>query len=172
VKALTIRAAEPDEFAEAGRITLDAYAALFGDDDLGDYRSELLDVERRARAGVVLVAVDDDALLGTVTYVPGPGTELSEFDDPDGCGIRMLAVDPRHQGRGAGRALTTACIELGRSQGRRRVLLHSTVAMAVARAMYEGMGFVRAPSRDVEIDRDGEEPFLLVAYEYELADGS
>jgi ribosomal protein S18 acetylase RimI-like enzyme len=164
----TIRVAAVADFDEAARITLAAYVAVFGEEGISDYREQLLDVAGRAAAGTVLVAEDDaGSLLGTVTYVPGPGTELSEFEDVEACGIRMLAVAPECQGRGAGRALTEACLELGRSLGRRRVVLHSTEAMKVARAMYERLGFVRVPRHDVHLELD-DGPFVLLAYELEL----
>jgi ribosomal protein S18 acetylase RimI-like enzyme len=166
-----VREAVPGEYEAVGALTVAAYRVLFGEGGLGDYRAELEDVAGRADAGAVLVAVDDDLeLVGAVAYVPGPRTAMSEFDDEDACGIRMLAVRPERQGEGAGRALTLACVERGRVEGRRRVVLHSTMAMAVARGMYERMGFVRAPDRDVEIppDERRDEPFLLVAYELVL----
>jgi ribosomal protein S18 acetylase RimI-like enzyme len=163
-----IRQATPADFAEAARITLDAYVELFGDEGISDYRSELVDVAGRADAGTVLVAERSDGkLVGSVTYVPGPETALSEFDDADACGIRMLAVDPAWQGHGAGRMLAEACLELGRSDRRRRVVLHSTEAMQVARSMYERMGFGRAPARDVHLVLDTG-PFVLLAYELDL----
>ena len=85
------------------------------------------------------------SLVGGVTYVPRPGRRMSEFTDPDAAGIRMLAVDPRHQGSGAGRALTAWCIEVGtisRPQTRRAAL---DAPMTVAHGIYESLGFVRSP---------------------------
>lgn len=166
-----VRPVQPADFAEAARITLAAYVEIFGDDEVGDYRDELLDVAGRASAGVVLVAeLEGGPVIGSVTYVPGPGTALSEFDDDDACGIRMLAVAPEHQGLGAGRALTEACLELGRTEGRRRVVLHSTEPMKVARAMYERLGFERAPQRDVHVPLD-RGVLVLLAYELALGEG-
>jgi ribosomal protein S18 acetylase RimI-like enzyme len=165
---VNVRRAVPADFDEAARITLAAYVGIFGEDGISDYRDQLVDVAGRAAAGTVLVAEDSDgSLLGTVTYVPGPGTSMSEFEDPDACGIRMLAVAPERQGRGIGRVLTDACIELGRSLGRRRIVLHSTEAMRVARAMYERLGFVRTPDRDVHLELD-DGPFVLLAYAFDL----
>lgn len=169
---LQVREASAAEYPAIARLTIAAYEALFGAENLHDYRDELADVAGRAAAGDVLVAVDGDGVLvGSVSYVPGPGTAISEFEDADACGIRMLAVDPASQGNGAGRALTEACLERGRAAGRRRVVLHSTPAMSVARGMYTRLGFRRAPERDVLVpmeDVGGAEPLLLMAYEREL----
>src|ERR671918_190025 len=98
-----------------------------------------------------LVAVDDaGAVLGGVTYVPGPDSPCAEFTEPDGAGIRMLAVAPEAQGRGVGEALSRACLERARVAGKGQILLHSTDRMAVAHRLYERLGFVRGPAPDWE----------------------
>ena len=56
-------------------------------------------------------------------------------------GIRVLAVPPRHRGLGIGRRLTAACIELAREEGAAGIGLMTTEMMAVAKGMYERMGF-------------------------------
>jgi ribosomal protein S18 acetylase RimI-like enzyme len=170
--ALRVREAAASEYAVIAALTVDAYAAVFGRDGLHEYEAELRDVATRASVGTVLVAVDDsDEVVGAVGYVPGPTTPMSEFDDPDACGIRMLAVAPSRQGMGAGRALTEACLERGRASGCRLVVLHSTEKMVTARGLYERMGFTRTTERDVLIPAEeagGDEPFLLMAYVRDL----
>jgi ribosomal protein S18 acetylase RimI-like enzyme len=142
-----IREALPEEFPEVGETTLRAYVAGAGASE--PYRPRLLDVAGRAESCTVLLAVDG-AVLGTVTYVPGPGTPLSEFADGDAAGMRMLAVDPDARGRGIGRALAEACIERARRDGRRRLVIHARPEMAAARHIYEALGFRRDPARDFE----------------------
>ena len=58
-----------------------------------------------------------DVPLGCVTYVPGPASALAEMIEPGEAQIRMLAVAPAAQGRGAGTALAEACIERARGDG-------------------------------------------------------
>ncbi len=168
---MEIRRVQPDEYSALGEITVRAYCELFESDPLGDYERELLGVASRDADSEVYVAVDDDgSLLGGVTYVPGPGHQMSEFSDPDAAGIRMLAVDPRRQGRGAGRALTVWCVELARSRERRRVVLHSTARMTIAHGIYERLGFVRSPKLDewVEENAPTDEPLHLMSFTLEL----
>jgi ribosomal protein S18 acetylase RimI-like enzyme len=62
--------------------------------------------------------------------------------------FRLLAVHPDARGRGVGRRLTEECLGRARTRGSVAVGLHTTVLMDVARAMYERMGFVRAPEHD------------------------
>jgi ribosomal protein S18 acetylase RimI-like enzyme len=161
---IEVRPVRADEHAALGSLTRAAYAELFDDLDADGYGDELADVAGRAVEDVVLVAVDGAAVLGGVTYVPGVGSPRAEFADPDAAGIRMLAVDPAGQGRGAGRALVLACLERARAAGRLRVVLHTLPVMAAARHLYEDLGFVRDPSLDIP-DPTVE---LLLAYRLEL----
>lgn len=168
---MKIRDARPDDYEQIGQLTVDAYNDINPHAMGGGYDEELRDVARRARDCAVLVAVDDGDVVGAVTYVPGPDTSLSEFDDADAAGIRMLAVAPHRQGAGAGAALTQACLDRARAEGRRKIVLHSTDLMKVARAMYERRGFVRAEDRDVwfaEPPFSADEPLHLIAYVLEL----
>lgn len=167
---MEIRRVQPDEYSSLGEITVRAYRELFGGGSLGPYEGELRDVARRDIDSEVYAAVEDGSLVGGVTYVPRPGLRMSEFTDPDAAGIRMLAVDPRHQGSGAGRALTAWCIGLARSQGRKRVVLHSTPLMTVAHGIYESLGFTRSPTYDewVEENDHTEEPLHLMSFTLEL----
>ena len=142
--ALTIRPVRPEEYERAGEVTVAAYRATGR--DLGGYADTLRDVASRAKAALVLVAVDDDGtLLGTVTNVPDGGP-YREIAGPGEAEFRMLAVDPAAQGRGAGRALVRACVDDARRRGRERVVL-STWPTDTHR-LYDGFGFRRAPERD------------------------
>ena len=164
---MEIRPIEPDECGALGQITVSAYRQLFSADSLGDYEEELANVEARRLDSEVYVAVDHAVLVGGVTYVPDAQRAMSEFDDPEAAGIRMLAVNPSHQGHGAGRALLEACIARARSDRRARIVLHSTPVMVVAQAMYVRAGFVRAPDLDVFYDGEPyseDAPLHLISY--------
>jgi ribosomal protein S18 acetylase RimI-like enzyme len=169
---MEIRPIRPDECDELGRITVRSYRHLAGGEPLGPYEEELVNVAARTREADVFVALNDEGvLLGGVTYVPGPGTSMSEFADEEAAGIRHLAIDPTHQGSGAGHALLEACIARARDQYRARVRLHSTAPMVVARAMYERFGFVHTPEFDIFFDEEPysrEEPLHLIAYRLSL----
>jgi ribosomal protein S18 acetylase RimI-like enzyme len=115
----------------------------------------------------VAVTAEGD-LLGGVTYVGGPEDPYSEELREGEAGMRMLAVDPAHQGRGVGRALTEACLERARAAGRRRLVLHTGEWMPAARHLYEGLGFRRVP----ELDFSPVPGIDLLAYALELAAGA
>ncbi len=128
---------------------LAAYRTLPGYHPEPEYEADLRDAAHRAEVAVVLVAVDaEGGLHGAVTYVAGPDNEYAEWDDQDAAGFRMLAVAPAARGRGVGEALVRACIDRARSEGRGRLVLHSTPWMTAAHRLYGRLGFRRAPERD------------------------
>jgi len=165
---MKIRPLDPSECDELGEITVRSYRALYGGESLGPYEDELRDVRSRSRDSEVYVAEDTHGqLMGGVTFVPSPESAMSEFDDPDAAGIRMLAVDPTFQAQGAGRALVQQCIYRARAHGRSKVILHSTPLMSVAHSLYRQLGFTATPDLDLYFRDDTEpegEPFHLMAF--------
>jgi GNAT superfamily N-acetyltransferase len=154
----------PSEYARLSEITVAAYRAVGPMPET--YVAELADVAGRAVApgAVVLAARMGGAVVGGVTLVVDPGSDLAELLEPEMGGMRMLAVDPAAQGAGAGRALVDGCIELCRQHGLRWLSLHTHVVFARARGLYERMGFVRTPERDLQIGAD----LHLLSYMLEL----
>ena len=114
---------------------------------------------------LVLVAVEDDRVLGTATLELGQRIEPE--DDPDlqrgEAHIRMVGVDPDARGRGIGRILMEACLREAREAGKTFVTLHTTPWMKVAQRMYESMGFLREPEADRVF-----ESFTLLTYSLPL----
>ena len=104
---ITVRPVLPAEFAALGELTVAAYRAVPGGSTSAGYQETLRDVATRAQDAVVLVAVaPDGALLGGVTYVPGPGP-LRGVHGADEAGIRMLAVSPAAQRLASARRLVS-----------------------------------------------------------------
>ncbi len=143
-----VRRVHADEHDRAGRLVVAAYCALPGGHVSDGYSAALADVKSRSAEAEVLVAVDKEALLGCVTFVPEAGNRWAEQLEEGEASIRMLGVDPAFQGRGAGWALVGACIDQARAKGRRAVFLHSTPAMTAAHRLYLRAGFTRLPERD------------------------
>jgi N-acetylglutamate synthase-like GNAT family acetyltransferase len=148
VRVMDIRAVRPEEHHAAGELVVAAYRALPGATMSGGYAAELADVERRAAEAEVLVAVEGDALLGCVTFVPDRGNPWAEQLLPGEASIRMLAVGPDCQGRGVGRVLLEACVSRAVALGREAIFLHSTRWMQAAHHLYAQRGFVRVEDRD------------------------
>ena len=162
---VTIRDVRPDEHAALGDLIAAAYLAL-GDEGAPDgYDDQLRDVASRAAVCPVLVAVDDDGtVLGGATYVPGPDNPMCEHSVEDAASIRMMAVGPQARGKGVATALTHACLERARSEGRRWMVLHSSAPMVDAQRLYLHLGF----ERDPEVDWRPAPNVDLRAYRYDL----
>ena len=140
-----IRPAAAAEYAAVGELCVAAYAPFLDGD--ADYMATLRDAAGRAAAAELLVAAEDDRLLGTVTFVPDGGP-LGEIATPEEAEFRMLAVDPSAQGRGVGLALTQRVLDESRRRGKAGVVCSSLAEMRAAHRIYERLGFRRAPSRD------------------------
>jgi len=100
--------------------------------------------------GVLLVAERQGRIEGAVKFYPDAG-QAHQGQWPAGAGsIRMLAVSPASRGRGYGVRLTQACLQRARDLKIPTIFLYTGTFMAVARHIYEKLGFKRAP----EFDRD------------------
>ncbi|SIT68324.1 Acetyltransferase (GNAT) family protein [Microbacterium sp. RU33B] len=148
---ITIRLVRPDEFAEAGRVTAEAYSSSYG--DLSEsYLASLRDVATRVLDGDVWVAVEPDGdILGTVWVAP-EGRPLSPVAEPGETDFRQLAVAQPARGRGVGEALTRHVIALARERGSHRVIMNSGPEMFGAHALYTKIGFARLPERERSIE--------------------
>jgi ribosomal protein S18 acetylase RimI-like enzyme len=146
-----IREATPAEHDTIGALVVRVYGSLGELDDA--YAAELRDVATRAAVVPVLAAVEDGTgrVLGTVTFVPGPGP-YHEGDFGDSASIRMLAVEADARKRGIGSALVDECVRRARAGGRSRISLHTLSFMTAAQAMYEGLGFTRIQNLDWEFE--------------------
>ncbi|HLF78568.1 MAG TPA: GNAT family N-acetyltransferase [Dehalococcoidia bacterium] len=146
-----IRDARPEEVAVAGAVVRAAY-----DQFKADYPSEswerwiamIGDLSHYADDGQILVAERDGEIIGSVTFYPD-ASKSGQGDWPAGsAGILRLAVLPSHRGGGLGRALVEECMRRAQDLGVPSVALHTTEWMAVARPMYERIGFYQAPEFD------------------------
>jgi GNAT superfamily N-acetyltransferase len=63
--------------------------------------------------------------------------------------FRVLGVSARARGGGVGAALVNACIERSCAEHARALVLWTQPTMHAAHRLYEKLGFVRDPSRDV-----------------------
>jgi ribosomal protein S18 acetylase RimI-like enzyme len=165
-----VREAVPAEYDTIGELTVAAYSVFAETGADSVYVDELRDVAGRARCCPIYVALDPATgrIIGGATYVPGPGTPLSELERDGEAGIRMLAVAPEAQGHGAGRALVEALLGRARAEGRRGMALYTFAEMTAAHRIYERYGFRREPARDWQFDPS----LLLLAYSLDFAEAA
>ena len=149
---IVVRAARPGDYARVGELTIGAYRSLAVDHLWGGYQNEIMDTATRAKGADILVAEIDGRVIGSVTYVSEHTSSWSEWTLPGEAQFRLLAVDPAVRGRGVGEVLVRACLDRARTAGQ-PVIIHTTPWMETARRMYERLGFVRRPDRDVPYEQ-------------------
>ena len=164
--AIEVRRARPDEYAEAGRITAEAYREFVrqGETQWEAYLGHIADVAGRADRTTVLVAVEDDRILASAT-LELEGRVDEDEDGPLGpaeAHIRMLGVAPEARGRGVARRIMGVCEDLAREQGKGLMTLHTTERMPVAQRMYAALGYERRP------DRVFDDGFVLLSFSKRL----
>jgi ribosomal protein S18 acetylase RimI-like enzyme len=134
VAGLTVRRARPDDEAALlaiDRATWSPMSSPAAEPSTGPF------FNRRTFPENVVVAELDGRVVGWgkiehPTELPASGHVWH---------VTGLAVDPSFEGRGAGRVLMEALIELARSRGGRRMTLRVFAPNERARRVYEGLGF-------------------------------
>jgi ribosomal protein S18 acetylase RimI-like enzyme len=97
-----------------------------------------------APGGAILMAVEGDEPVGTGALIrTGP----HEFE------LAKMAVTPRAQGRGVGRAVCAALVALARTLGAHRIELLSHRSLAPAISLYRSLGFQEIPLGEVPYRR-------------------
>ncbi len=97
-----------------------------------------------ANIGEMVVAVQNQRIVGSVTYV-APDLDRRHarafYFEPHWAVMRMLVVDPAARGQGIGHALAQACIACAKRDQVAVLALHTSTMMTVAQPMYTRMGF-------------------------------
>ena len=143
---MQVRRARPEELPALGELTVAAYSDFtLGPDD--PYVARLRDTAARDAQGELWVAVEDEELLGCVTWCPAGSTwrEIALDDEGE---FRMLAVAAAARGRGVGEALVRACLDRARADGLGGVAISTMDRMTDAHRLYGRLGFSRVPEAD------------------------
>ena len=170
-----VRDAVPADFPAIRRVILAAYrqyADLIARDIFLPYLADLLDLDKHARYGRLLVVEADGRIRGFGAFYPD--ASVQGFGWPAGwAGGRALAVHPDARGHGVARALLAACERLARECGAPVFAFHTASFMTGAIALYERLGYRRAPEFDFDMaarySRFGAAPIMSIAYLRQLA---
>jgi ribosomal protein S18 acetylase RimI-like enzyme len=145
---LTIRRADLADADQVGMLAERVYRHGGWADE--GYSKRLLDGRSRIEDAVVLVAVADGVIVGTVTAAR-PGSRMANMARAEEVEIRMLAVDEAARGQGIADLLMAACEALARDEGRAALVLATAPDMHAAHRLYRRRGYVRQPDRDWSI---------------------
>jgi GNAT superfamily N-acetyltransferase len=144
---LVVRGPLPDELPLVGDLCVAAYRAVGHLDEGDPYAETLRDAGGRAATAVLLVAVRDGVVVGSVTICPA-GSPFAEIGRAGESEFRFLAVEPGAWRSGVGEALVAACEEWAVSHGKAAHVICVVDGNQSAHRFYERLGFERLPERD------------------------
>jgi ribosomal protein S18 acetylase RimI-like enzyme len=159
-----IREMQPGEEVLVGDLRVAAYRTLGVLSEATGYAETLRGFGFHGDCMVLVAADETGAIAGTVTLETyGPDSELAR--DETEADVRAFAVSAAAQGRGVGRQLLRALIELADKNGVRRLRLCTLPPMKAAQHLYETAGFTRTP----DLDWEPAPGVALRAYEFAIA---
>ncbi|ALV44641.1 GCN5 family acetyltransferase [Arthrobacter alpinus] len=162
----TVRPITEADYDAVARITADAYlgAGYFDSIDY-PYMRQIMRVRERAAAAPMIVAERDGVVVGSATLAVF-GDKWADIALEDEMEFRLLVVDPAVQRSGAGKAMVTWILAHARATpGIAAVSLTTGDNWHGAHALYQKLGFSRAPERDWPIPENGK---MLRVYRMEL----
>jgi len=160
-KTYKIREASPKEFDEIGALMVKVYSQLEGfpsPKEQPNYYEKLANIGKFAdnsQTKLLIVVSKKGCIDGAVVYFSDMkyyGSGGTATKEKNSAGFRLLAVDPSVRGKGIGKLLTNACIDLAKKEKQKQLIIHSTKAMQIAWKMYEKLGFKR--SKDLDFMQD------------------
>jgi ribosomal protein S18 acetylase RimI-like enzyme len=167
VSSIEVRTARDDELEAVAELTERGFGSgPYGPTSDPERLRLLRDAAGRASAGDLLVAGEDDRLLGTLSLLR-PGTGYTRQARDDEAEVRLLTTAPEARGRGVGAALVAESIDRARAWGVRAVVLDTGPQNVASQRLYHRLGFERAVDRETVVVPHG--VGRLAVFTYDLA---
>ena len=170
-----VRDAVPADYPAIREVVIAAYrqyADLLTLDIFSPYLADVLDLEKHARHGRLFVVETDGWVCGFGAFYPDATVQGLRWPAGWASG-RALAVHPAARGNGVARTLLATCERLAREAGAPVFAFHTASFMTKAIALYERLGYRRAPEFDFDMaarySRFGAAPIMSIAYLRHLA---
>ena len=170
-----VRDAVPADYPAIREVVIAAYrqyADLLTLDIFSPYLADVLDLEKHARHGRLFVVETDGWVCGFGAFYPDATVQGLRWPAGWASG-RALAVHPAARGNGVARTLLATCERLAREAGAPVFAVHTASFMTKAIALYERLGYRRAPEFDFDMaarySRFGAAPIMSIAYLRHLA---
>lgn len=103
-------------------------------------RRNLCNVAERAKTVEFLVVREAAEIIASVAYCP-PGKSDPGIFESTMASVLLLAVHPRHRGRGLARELTAACVARAKRDNAGSIGLFTGEIMQPAQHVYRSLGF-------------------------------
>jgi predicted nicotinamide N-methyase/ribosomal protein S18 acetylase RimI-like enzyme/tetratricopeptide (TPR) repeat protein len=142
-----VRDAVPADYPAIREVVIAAYrqyADLIPPDVFSPYLADLLDLDRHAHHGRLFVVEVDGLVRASGSFYPDASVQGLGWP-PGWASGRALAVHPDARGLGVARALIATCERLAREAGVPVFAFHTASFMTKAIALYDRLGFSRAP---------------------------
>ena len=172
-----VRSAGPADHAAIRQVVIGAYRqyeGLIARDIFSHYLADLLDLERHASHGRLLVVEAAERVHGFAAFYPDATVQGVGWP-PGWASGRALAVHPAARGLGVARMLLATCERLAQESGTPVFAFHTASFMTSAIALYGRLGYRRAPEFDFDMAaRFGgprAEPIRSIAYLRQLTAG-
>jgi GNAT superfamily N-acetyltransferase len=170
-----VRDAVPADYPAIRHVIVAAYrqyADLIARDIFSPYLADLLDLDKHARQGRLTVVEVDGRIRGFGAFYPDASVQGLGWP-PGWASGRALAVHPDARGHGVARALLAVNERLARDSGAPVFAFHTASFMTDAIALYERLGYRRAPEFDFDMAARysgfGAAPITALAYLRDLA---
>ena len=154
-----VRDAVPADYPAIREVLIAAYrqyADLISLDIFSPYLADVLDLDKHARHGRLLVVEVDGWICGFGAFYPD--TTVQDVGFPAGPA----------RGHGVARALIATCERLARETGAPVFAFHTASFMTGAIALYDRLGYRRAPEFDFDMaarySRFGAAPVMSITY--------
>lgn len=138
-----IEPATPNDFAEIAGLNTVAYEEFAPSLAPGSWevmKQNLQNIAERAKTAQFLVEREAGAVIGSVAY-GAPGRGDPKIFAPGMAAVLLLAVHPRHRGKGLAKALTEACIAMAKRDNAASIGLFTSELMQAAQHLYRSLGF-------------------------------
>jgi predicted N-acetyltransferase YhbS len=168
--SVTVRKAAPADYAAIRQVVIEAYGQYawdLGPELFPRYLADLLDLDRHARHGTLMVAEVGGQIRGSGAFYPDSSVQGLAWP-PGWAGGRGLAVHPAARSQGVAGAMLSVCERLARNAGAPVFAFHTGSFMSGAISLYEQLGYSRAPDFDVDLSAyygiTGGVPAMAIAY--------
>ena len=165
-----VRAAVPADHPAIREVVIAAYrqyADLIPPDVFSPYLADVLDLDTHARRGRLFVVEAGERVCAFAAFYPDASVADSVWP-PGWASGRALAVHPDARGTGAARALLATGEYLAIQAGAPVFAFNTHSYMTGAIALYERLGYRRAPKFDVDLAArfggPGAAPIMAFAY--------
>jgi ribosomal protein S18 acetylase RimI-like enzyme len=156
VSALLVRDARPEDREKVEALTRLAYEEFAQTMTPGAWKAldGAVDAVLRDPGDAQCIVAEDESgrIVGSVFLYPAGAAAYDTDAEVTSPEFRLLAVSPSARNRGIGRALVEECARRARASGATELGLHTSKSLAGAIALYEALGFTRAPERDFRPD--------------------